>query len=311
MKYTMAVLFAGLACGLLLAFVLNKADLRLQTPEDVSRQIGLRIIGTTTSSHDIKPYLLPEQIAGDYQTIRTNLGLITEEGIPQRLVVTSPGMREGKTTFAVNLASSMSKSGKKVLLIDGDLRKPDIAKMLGIPEEPRSTLQDVLLGEEFENAIYTVPSTGLDVLTADSKSRINGYELLASPGTRQCIDMLSQHYDHVIIDTTPILAFPDTLIWATLGDAVILVSYAGHTTTPDLKEAKERLSRINVKVLGTVLSNVPSEYSYFRSDLKRYIENAKSKGDAKRQKAKPIVSMQTAEKNSGGSDAPEPDRQME
>jgi len=204
-KYIMALIFGALGCGTLLASMINKLDLRLQTPDDVSKRIGLRIIGTTTNSHNIKPYLLPEQIAGDYQTIRTNLGLINDEGIPRKLVVTSPGMREGKTTFSVNLATSMSRSGKKVLLIDGDLRKPDVADMLSIPADSGFGLQDVLLGEEFDKAVYTMPSTGLDVLIADSQSRINGYELLASPGTRQCIDMLSQNYDHVIIDTTPIM----------------------------------------------------------------------------------------------------------
>jgi len=300
-KFITALLFGAMAGGMLVAFLVNKWDLRLQTPDDVSKQIGLPIIGTTTSSHNIKPYLLPEQIAGDYQTIRTNLGLIGEEGIPRKLVVTSPGMREGKTTFAVNLATSMSRSGKKVLLIDGDLRKPDVARMLGIPVSSGGGLQDVLLGEEFENAIYTVPATGLDVLVADSQSRINGYELLASPGTRQCIDMISQYYDHVIIDTTPILAFPDALIWATLGDAVILVSYAGHTTTPDLKQAKERLTRINVKVLGTVLSNVPSEYSYFRSDLNRYAQSAKSRGGIRRRRKKPVIDMQSVEESTDDS----------
>jgi capsular exopolysaccharide synthesis family protein len=311
MKYTMALLFGALGCGMFFAFLVNKADTRLQTPEDVSKQIGLRIIGTTTSSHNIKPYLLPEQIAGDYQTIRTNLGLISDEGIPRKLVVTSPGMREGKTTFSVNLATSLSRSGKKVLLIDGDLRKPDVANMLGIPADPGHGLQDVLLGEEFDNAVYTIPSTGLDVLIADSQSRLNGYELLASPGTRQCIDMLSQQYDHVIIDSTPILAFPDALIWATLGDAVILVSYAGHTTTPDLKEATERLTRINVKVLGTVLSNVPSEYSYFRSDLNRYTHSARAKGNAKRGKKKPIVNLQSTEDNPDTSTTAEFNQQVE
>jgi capsular exopolysaccharide synthesis family protein len=310
-KFITALLFGALACGMLVAFLINKWDLRLQTPDDVSKQIGLRIIGTTTSSQNIKPYLLPEQIAGDYQTIRTNLGLIDDEGIPRKLVVTSPGMREGKTTFSVNLATSMSRSGKKVLLIDGDLRKPDVAQILGIPAGSRCGLQDVLLGEEFENAVYTVPATGLDVLIADSRSRINGYELLASPGTRQCIDMLSQYYDHVIIDTTPILAFPDALIWATLGDAVILVSYAGHTTTPDLKEAKDRLTRINVKVLGTVLSNVQSEYSYFRSDLKRYAQSAKSRGGIRRRKRKLFVDMQSIEDNPGDSTKAELNQQFE
>ncbi|MBW7992479.1 MAG: polysaccharide biosynthesis tyrosine autokinase [Planctomycetes bacterium] len=310
-KYIMALLFGALACGILLASLINKWDLRLQTPDDVSKRIGLRIIGTTTSSHNIKPYLLPEQIAGDYQTIRANLGLINDEGIPRKLVVTSPGMREGKTTFSINLATSMSRSGKKVLLIDGDLRKPDVANMLGIPAGSRCGLQDVLLGEEFDNAVYTIPSTGLDVLVADSQSRINAYELLASPGTRQCIDMLSQYYDHVIIDTTPMLAFPDALIWATLGDAVILVSYAGHTTMPDLKEAKDRLTRINVKVLGTVLSNVQSEYSYFRSDLKRYAQHAKSRGPSRRGKRNPLVNMQSIEDNPDDSTTAELNQQVE
>jgi capsular exopolysaccharide synthesis family protein len=312
MKYIMAVLFGALACGMLLASLINKWDLRLQTPDDVSKRIGLRIIGTTTSSHNIKPYLLPEQIAGDYQTIRTNLGLINDEGIPRKLVITSPGMREGKTTFSVNLATSMARSGKKVLLIDGDLRKPDIADMLGIPAGSGCGLQDVLLGEEFDKAVYTIPSTGLDVLIADSQSRINDYELLASPGTRQCIDMLSQYYDHVIIDTTPMLAFPDALIWATLGDAVILVSYAGHTTTPDLKEAKDRLNRINVKVLGTVLSNVQSEYSYFRSDLKRYAQqHAKSKGGSRRGKRNPLINMQSIEDHPDDSTTADLNQQVE
>ena len=310
-KYIMALIFGALACGTLLASLINKWDLRLQTPDDVSKRIGLRIIGTTTSSHNIKPYLLPEQIAGDYQTIRTNLGLINDEGIPRKLVVTSPGMREGKTTFSVNLATSMARSGKKVLLIDGDLRKPDVADMLGIPAGSRCGLQDVLLGEEFDKAVYTMPSTGLDVLVADSQSRINGYELLASPGTRQCIDMLSQYYDHVIIDTTPMLAFPDALIWATLGDAVILVSYAGQTTTPDLKEAKDRLTRINVKVLGTVLSNVQSEYSYFRSDLKRYAQNTRSRGGSRRGKRNPLVDMQSIEDNPDDPTTAELNQQVE
>ncbi|NQT01993.1 MAG: polysaccharide biosynthesis tyrosine autokinase [Planctomycetes bacterium] len=300
-KYTMALIFGSLACGMMLAFLRDKMDVSMRTPDDVSKRIGLRIIGTTTSSHNIKPSLLPEQIAGDFQTIRTNLGLINSGGMPRILVVTSPLKREGKTTFSVNLATSMSRSGKKVLLIDGDLRKPDVARMMNIPEGSGGGLQNVLLGEEFDNAVYTIPSTGLDVLVGDSLSRTNGYELLASPGTRQCIDMLSQHYDQVIIDTPPILAFPDALIWAKLGDAVIIISYAGHTTSPDLKEANERLRRINVKVLGTVLSNVQSEHSYYRYDYKYYTQNAKSRGIVRRAKRKSLLPTRSIEDNPGNS----------
>ena len=302
-KYIITLIFGAMACGMMLAFLIDKADHTLHTPDDVTKRIGIRIIGTTTSSHDIKPSLLPEQIAGDYQTIRANLGLMNGEGIPRKLVVVSPGMREGKTTFAVNLATSMSRAGKKVLLIDGDSRKPDVANLLNIPEGSRG-LQDVLLGKEFDQAVYSIASTGLDVLAADPHNRTNSYELLASPGTHQCIDMLSQNYDHVIIDTPPLLAFPDALIWAKFGDGVILTSFAGRTTTPELKEAKERLTKINVRVLGVVLSNVQAEQSYYRYRYNYYAQNARSRKTVKRAKRK-LLPMQNIEDNPGNSTTPE------
>ena len=301
-KYTMALMFGAMACGMLLAFLRDKADLRLRTPDDVVRRIGIRIIGTTTSSDTIKRALLPRQIAGDYQTIRANLRLLNGDKMPKKLVVTSPGMQEGKTTFAINLATSMARSGKKVLLIDGDLRKPDIAHLLNLPKGSRG-LQDMLFGTKFDQVVCSMPSTGLDVLAADSRNMADAYELLALPLTAQHINMISKNYDHVIIDSPPVLAFPDALMWAKIADAVILVSFAGQTTAPDLREASEKLAQINVNVLGTVLSNVEAGHSYYRYGHNYYAQNAHPRKNAKRAAAKLLLPMQTQKDNISDSDS--------
>ncbi|MBN2593716.1 MAG: polysaccharide biosynthesis tyrosine autokinase [Sedimentisphaerales bacterium] len=290
-KFTIAVVFGSLVCGMGLAYLRDKADQSLRTPDDVAKRIGIRIIGTTTSLNTVKPALLPEQIVGDYQTIRTNLGLLGAKGIPKKLVVTSPNMKEGKTTFAVNLATSLSESGKKVLLIDGDLRKPDVARLLNLPKGSRG-LHDVLCGVKFEQAVFSVASTGLDVLAADLHDAADAYELLALPSTAKRINIISRMYDHVIIDTPPALVFPDALMWAKIGKAVVLVSYAGHTTMPDLKEAKDRLSQIGVKVLGTVLSSVQAEHSYYRQGHSYYAQSVEGRENTRVSRRKLMFSME-------------------
>jgi succinoglycan biosynthesis transport protein ExoP len=290
-KYSMALIFGALVCGMGLAHLRDKADLALRTPDDVAKRMGIRIIGTTTSLNAVKPALLPEQIVGDYQTIRANLGLLGGKGIPHKLVVTSPNMKEGKTTFAVNLATSLSESGKKVLLIDGDLRKPDVARLLNLPADSRG-LHDVLCGVKFEQAVYSIPSTGLDVLAADFLDAADAYELLALPSTAKRINMISKKYDHVIIDTPPALVFPDALLWAEIGQAVVLVSYAGHTTSTDLKEAKDRLAQTDAKVLGTVLSSVQAEHSYYRQGHSYYAQNVELRETPRISRKKLMFSME-------------------
>jgi succinoglycan biosynthesis transport protein ExoP len=262
-KYSAGIMFMALGCGVALAFLRDKMDKTLQTPDDVTRHLDLPIIGTTTSSRTVKPAFFAEQIAGDYQTIRTNLGLLTSEGMPRKLAVSSAGTREGKTTFAVNLATSLAKSGRKVLLVDGDLRKPDVGHMLSI-SNGAAGLQDMLLGENPQDIIRVVPSSGLHVLLANPRNLADAYELLTSMSAAEHIEKLSRQYDHLIVDTPPVLAFPDALIWAKLTDAVVLVSFAGQTTAPDLKEANERFGRIRARVLGAVLSNVPVDHSLYR-----------------------------------------------
>jgi len=262
-QLAIAAVVGALACGFGLAFLRDRMDKTLQTPEDVTRHLDLPVLGTTTSSRTVKPALFAEQIAGDYQTIRTNLGLSYDGGMPRKLVVSSAGTREGKTTFAVNLATSLAKSGKKVLLIDGDLRKPDVGQMLNVPKDA-GNLQDVLLGGDPSRMVHVVASSGLHVLAANPRHMADPYELLTSSMAAEQIERLAREYDHLVIDSPPALAFPDALVWAKLADAVVLISFAGQTTVPDLKEARERFARGRARVLGAVLSNVPIDQSLYR-----------------------------------------------
>jgi len=261
-KYIAANIFGSGFLAILAALLLDKLDRRLHTPEDITRRLGLRIIGTTIASEKIETALLCERIADDYQTIRTNLGLYNEEKIPHILAVTSARPQEGKTTFAVNLASSMAKAGARVLLIDGDLRKPDIAKLLNI-ETGDNALRKVLLGyATLDESVWPMPAVGLDVLISDSNDAFDAFELLTRPQTAQRLKNIASQYEHVIIDTPPVLAVPDAIIWAKMADAVVLASYAGQTQGPDVQRAIERLTDAGVKLIGTVLNNVQFTSSY-------------------------------------------------
>ena len=276
-KYTAALIFGSLAAGCSIALLIGKADYSLYTPDDIARRVGIRIIGTTTNADYFSTRKLPRQISCDYQNICANLGLLNGNGIPNKLVITSAAMRDGKTTFAINLATSLAKANKKVLLVDGDLRKPDIRRLLNLPKNPRG-LNDVLFGEKFEDFVHSIPSIGLDVLTAEQRMG-DVSELLSVSHFGEFLNTAGTEYDHVIIDTPPVLAFPDALLLAKMADGVILTSFSGRTTGQDLKETLKRLQEIKVKVLGTVFHNVGINYSHNRYAYGYYTDQAAGRGN--------------------------------
>ncbi|MBN1795992.1 MAG: polysaccharide biosynthesis tyrosine autokinase [Sedimentisphaerales bacterium] len=264
-QITAVVLFVALACGAGLAIIRDKVDSSVYTPNDLTKRIGVRIIGTTTKPRGVKRSLLPQKVAEDYQAILANLGLIGVSGIPKKLVVTSPGIRDGKTTFVINLASSLAKAGKNVLLIDGDLREPDIHWLLNIPGKTPG-LSDVLYNGDgsLKKVIHRVDSKGFDVITAGSKDIKDNFKLLSIANIGSNLEDIGSGYDHIIIDTPPVLGFSDALLWAKLSDGVILTSFAGQTQRQDIIDTIERLKQADIEILGTVLNSVPTENSYSR-----------------------------------------------
>ena len=262
-KMAMAVAFAGMALGAFIAFILAKADKSFQGPDDIVKRIGVRVIGTTTGPNHIDKRLFGQQLADDYQAIRANLGLFNGEVSSKVIVITSPGAGDGKTTLAVNLAISFAQSGEKVLLIDGDLRKPDITETLNLPRNLRG-LQDLLFGKDLEKAVYKAGPNGCHILAADRRNSADAFNLLNKTKNREYIKTATAAYDRVIIDTPPVLAFPDALLWTKMADGVILASLVNHTSQPDLREAIKRLEQAGANILGTVVNNVKVSHSYHR-----------------------------------------------
>ena len=192
----------------------------------------------------------------------------------------SPQGRDGKTTLAINLATSMALTGRRVLLIDGDLRKPEIARYLKM--DGSKGLTALLAGEcSLDEAIKETLVGTLHVLPA-SRDGQKQSELLVSRRLSAILAEVRTRYNEVIIDTPAVLAMPDAKLWACLSDGVILVARSGKTGVKDLIEAKVRMEQAGARILGAVLTGVRIADSYEKYNHRYgegYVEEPLSKED--------------------------------
>lgn len=196
--------------------------------------------------------LQPESFVADqFRTLRARLDSIAAERPLRTLAVASALAGEGKTTAAVNLAVVTALSvGRRVLLVDCDLRKPQVHSALGL--SPEIGLAEVLADEApLDRAVIKVEGTNLEVLAVRSTPK-NPSELLASDRMRSLLQELAQSYDQVILDTPPTLALPDAKTLSELTDGVVLVVRADSTPQQDVHAALDMLDRR--RVLGVVLN---------------------------------------------------------
>lgn len=201
-------------------------------------------------------------VAEQFRSLRARLDALAAERPVRTIGVTSSMPEEGKTTTAVNLAivSSMS-LGRRVLLVDCDMRRPKVHTALGL--RPECGLAEILAGEgTLERAVMKVEGTNLEVLPVRSTPS-NPSELLASDRMRALVQELAGSYDQVIFDTPPTLAIPDAKIMSELVDGLVFVVRANATPREDVASALDVLDRR--RVLGLVLNDVaaePERYGY-------------------------------------------------
>lgn len=272
-------LIVGLAGGVGFAFVQEYVDDSLATPDDVERFLRLPTLGTIPefesalaaeqddlASPDMEVLHQPTSAGSEaIRTLRASLFLAAPGGLPNRLLLTSARPSEGKTCIAVNLAIALAQMGRRVVLIDCDLRRPRVNKALRIDLSPGLT--NVLTeNSHVEDIIRPTAQPGLDVITAGPIPP-NPVDLLDSAHMQTLLRDLEERYDHILVDAPPALGFSDVpIITNQLGGGCLLVARAGETPRRLAQQACDYLIRMQSKLLGVVLNRVSARrvgYSYY------------------------------------------------
>ena len=210
-----------------------------------------------------------------YKTLRTNVVFsLTGEGACKVITITSSFQSEGKSITASNLALSFAASDKRVLLIDCDMRKPKLGRLLQL--NAPNGLSNVLIEPKLLNtAVLQYPNSKLHVILAGNIPP-NPSELLGSVRMEKLLEEMRKHYDYIILDSPPINIVTDAVVLSNLTDGVLFVVRAGHAERGNVLHALEQLEYAHAKVLGFVLNGTTSEgggygrYGYKRYGYKRY-----------------------------------------
>ena len=192
-------------------------------------------------------------------------------GTAKTILVTSPAPGDGQTTRASNLAAAMAQAGNRVLLLDADFRKPMQHRIFNI--EKKAGLSTVLAGEgNLDDAIFHSEIAGLDVLPC-GPIPANPSEILNSQTFADLLDQLCLQYDHVVLDSPPVMPVTDSRILAASCDATLLAVRAEKSTRRVAVYAREVLRAVGARILGVVVNDVPRRkgvYGYYYSDAYAY-----------------------------------------
>lgn len=262
-------LFVGLFVGAALAVTRDVLDNRIRNVDDFAEATRAPVMGViiedpNTTRHPIATRAGPRSIrAENFRQLRANLQFANVDRHPRVIAVTSSIPAEGKTMVALNLASTLAEAGFTVCLVDADLRRPTVAKTLGLPGVVGLTsvlIQQIDLDDALQSA-----GSNLFVLTS-GPTPPNPSEVLASSYAREIIHSLLERVDYVVLDTAPLLPVADGSEVAALADGTLLVGRYKYTTEAQVKRATASLSRVDANLIGVMLNRVPNnrsgEYGY-------------------------------------------------
>jgi capsular exopolysaccharide synthesis family protein len=259
----------GFAGGVFIAFFAEYFDNTVKSEEDIAKASRLPLLGKVPSSDSSPKKLLKDNtdhnaaFAEAFRSISTCIQFSNADRPPKKILVTSPIEKEGKTLISTSIAMSLISSHEKGIIIDADLRRPDVHELFDIDNS--IGLSSFLAGiSEFEGLVKKSPYEGLDVICAGPVPP-NPSELLNSTRMKELIEALSTVYDYIIIDSPPVLGMSDSLVLSTVSEGVVVVVKANSTPKEALTQTNYSLRSVNAKMLGVVLNGVEVKKKYAQS----------------------------------------------
>jgi capsular exopolysaccharide synthesis family protein len=270
-----AGLLAGLVLGIVGAFAAQALDPRLRREEQLRRLYGLPILTrvpreTRRSQQPLGPRMLSVASSEAYRTLSTTISATRKDSTRSQVVlVTGSSPSEGKSTTAVNLASSLALAGKSVILLEADLRRPGLAGVFGIDGDHGDVVGVLTKEETLRSAMVELPKyvPGFSVLFA---RRMGGWiaELFSIPAAQKMIDDARGLADYVVIDSPPLNEVADAMPLARAADQVLIVARLGRTRLDKLSQLGELLSENGIRPFGFAVIGVPrpkrDSYHYFK-----------------------------------------------
>lgn len=258
----------GLMAGLGAALLLDWMDHRIRSAAEVENLLGLPILGAvphmlgkrSAIERGQEIHLYPKsEVAESYRTIRTGIRFGITDASSKTLLVTSPSPGDGKTTVASNLAIAIAQTGKRVLLMDADCRRPMIQRIYALKEE--TGLSSVLVGEsELAASIQKSSIDNLEILPCGPLPP-NPAEMLNSEAFTSLLRELANQYDQIVVDSPPVAPVTDARILAAACDATVLVIRAEKTSRRVAEHARDALASVGAGLLGVVVNDAPRSRS--------------------------------------------------
>ncbi len=276
-----AMLIFAFAAAVGLAVGIELLDNSVKTPQDVTRHLEAAVLGAIPDVDDEEVEIervesavrdMPHSMVAEaFRTVRSNLQFSAPADRMRSLLVTSPKPEDGRTAIAANLAASLANGGRRVLLIDANLRRPALHNLY--PSARGAGLTNVLIGEaQLSDCIRRTDLPNLDIVGSGPVPP-NPAELLSSDLCRKLVAEAVGQYDHVVFDSPPVLLASDASVLATLVDGTILVVRARENSRGVAQRAISLLGHVNAHLFGVVLNVARVQRGgYFREQLRTFYD---------------------------------------